>query len=251
MQKIKVIREPSADFPFAVIYKPQGLPSAPLKGRTGSDAFSLIADIFPELKNVIGKNQIECGLLHRIDTDTQGLLMAAATQESYDFLCSAQKEGRFVKTYRAYCIFKPENANILGGFPSAFDYLKNCKSAKEFDVNSFFRNYGQGQKEVRPVTEHSAGAALKKIGTKKMYTTHFSLISRDADYAEFSCRITQGYRHQVRCHCAWCGFPIVGDVIYNAADRFSEKNMRFFAVKLEFPNPVTGITEIVELPDFV
>ena len=246
MQKVKIVREPSADFPFAVIYKPQGLPSAPLKGRTGEDAFSFAADIFTELKKVHGKNEIECGLLHRIDTDTQGLLMAAATQEAYDFMCSAQKEGKFVKTYRANCIFNPDNAKTLGGFPPGFDLFGGYKQ-KDADVNSFFRNYGIGQKEVRPVTEYSSDSALKKIGVKKMYTTHFMLISKDGKSTEFLCRITQGYRHQVRCHCAWCGFPIIGDKIYNAADRFAEKTMQFVAVKLEFPNPVTGITEKIEL----
>ena len=161
MQKVKTVREPSADFPFAVIYKPQGLPSAPLKGRTGEDAFSFAADIFPELKKVHGKNEIECGLLHRIDTDTQGLLMAAATQEAYDFMCSAQKEGKFIKTYRANCIFNPDNAKTLGGFPPSFDLFGGYKQ-KDADVNSFFRNYGIGQKEVRPVTEYSSDSALKK-----------------------------------------------------------------------------------------
>ncbi|MGP1459855.1 MAG: pseudouridine synthase [Treponema sp.] len=245
MQKIKIVRAPEKDFPFAVAYKPAGLPSAPLKGREGNDAFSLMAEMFPELKTVRGKNKIECGLLHRLDTDTRGLLMAAATQDAYDFMQDLQKNGGFIKTYRASCRVKPDNAPLLGGFPPVPETFADCIDGGEADITSFFRNYGAGSKTVRPVTDESGKAAAKKVGQKKAYTTRIKLLSHAGGAAELECAVTQGFRHQVRCHCAWLGFPIIGDRLYNADCKSASEPLRFAAVRLEFMNPVTGEREVV------
>lgn len=56
------------------------------------------------------------------------------------------------------------------------------------------------------------------------------------------CKITQGYRHQVRAHLAWLGLPVKGDALYNADFRLARERgaedmeMRFEAVSLEFPD---------------
>lgn len=46
--------------------------------------------------------------------------------------------------------------------------------------------------------------------------------------------ITKGYRHQVRCHLAWCGLPIVADPLYHPLEKTAPQ-MQFFATGLEFP----------------
>ena len=86
MDKIKIIFEPDKNKPFLVIYKPKNLPSAPLNKNDKNNALSQAIQIFPEIQNVTGKKQIEYGLLHRLDTATDGLLLICTTQECYDFL---------------------------------------------------------------------------------------------------------------------------------------------------------------------
>ena len=94
---IEVLKEPASDKPFLVIYKPKGLASAPLNENDIDNAMSQAAKLFPQIKDVQGKKAIEYGLLHRLDTATDGIMVIAATQECYDFLSQEQREGRFVK----------------------------------------------------------------------------------------------------------------------------------------------------------
>lgn len=253
MQKIKIVSSPTEEKPFVVIYKPQGLPSAPLKDGDDS-ALTQAIEIFPQLKNVFGRKLIEHGLLHRIDTQTEGLLLVAASQFFYDNLLSEQSDGKFIKTYNAECITAfDETSNEKNGFPPVDEkLLKELESGKAVRISTYFRNYGEGQKSVRPVTENSGKAALKKLGKQKKYTTEIKLAAKTEFSYFFDCKISSGYRHQVRCHLAWLGFPIIGDRIYN----FSEKNtnpeekMRFKATGLQFTNPVTMNNECFSL-DFL
>ena len=86
MQQIEIVHPPKDNEPFLVINKPAGLPSAPLSPDDKKNAFSQSATQFPQLLEVRGRKEIEHGLLHRLDTQTSGLLLIAATQECYDFL---------------------------------------------------------------------------------------------------------------------------------------------------------------------
>lgn len=246
--KIEIIFEPVESKPFLVIYKPKGLASAPLKAEDKDNALSQAIELFPQLRNVRGKKEIEYGLLHRLDTATDGLMLIAATQECYDFLSQEQREGRFIKFYEAECDILPDNAKLLGGFPPATELsLQKKNFNKNFTLTSYFRPYGEGRKEVRPVTEKSGKAALSKLGKQKSYTTEINILSLDKEKhsAIVQCRITEGYRHQVRCHLAWAGFPVKGDLQYNSAMKLSEissdkknaEKLMFSATKISFEYP--------------
>ena len=225
---IEIIKEPTEDKPFLVIYKPKGLPSAPLSAEDSENALSQAVAMFPEIKTVCGKKPIEYGLLHRLDTATDGLMVIAATQECYNFIMTEQAEGRFIKTYTAECDILPDNAKLLGGFPADIPVLP--------EVSSYFRPYGEGRKEVRPVTENSGKAALSKLGKKKLYTTKIEIQKLSDTRAIATCEITEGYRHQVRCHLAWAGYPVIGDQLYNS-DKKNAENLLFSATKISFEYP--------------
>ena len=161
--KITVVHEPTPLKPFVVIDKPAGLPSAPLNEDDKENAFCQAAELFPELLQVQGRKPVEHGLLHRLDTATSGLMIIAATQECYDFLLQEQKEGRIIKTYLAECEYND----------------KDFAHDDVFKIQSYFRAYGPGRKEVRPVTPDSNKAALDKVGKKVLYTTEVCIKSID------------------------------------------------------------------------
>lgn len=226
MAGIKVIFSPTEQKPFLIIYKPKGIPSAPLTQDDTESALSQAATLFPQIKQVTGKKQIEYGLLHRIDTQTDGLLIIAVTQDCYDFLQDAQINGKITKYYTAECEdFRPSSA-----------VYKDSGT-----ITSYFRPFGPGNKEVRPVTEESGTAALKKIGKKKLYTTEYKILSENKEHKTclVECKIVEGYRHQVRSHLAWIGLPIVGDELYNKKNVGLQPNptMKFSATKIEFEYP--------------
>ena len=245
--KIEIIHTPTAAKPFLVIYKPKGLASAPLTADDKDNALYQALEAFPELRKVKGKKEIEYGLLHRLDTATDGLMVIAAYQECYDFLCNEQREGCFVKYYRAECDILPDNAKQLGGFPllplgmQGTPSLRGAHATKQsILLTSFFRPYGEGRKEVRPVTENSGKAALNKIGKQKLYKTEITILTEDKSSAtaKVECRITEGYRHQVRCHLAWAGLPVRGDLLYNSQDiKKAENELKFSATKVSFEYP--------------
>ncbi len=229
MNKIKIIHAPDSQKPFVIIDKPSGLPSAPLNESNKENAFSQAAELFPQLLNVKGKKEIEHGLLHRLDTATAGFMIIAATQECYDFLQQEQKEGRIIKTYLAEC-----------------ELLRNETVVTELDegqhikLTSYFRPYGPGRKEVRPVFPDDSETALKKVEKKVLYTTNIKIIkiNKEENTALVECSITNGYRHQVRSHLSWAGFPIINDPVYNTStNKKSTEQMHFCASKIQFEYP--------------
>ena len=157
MEKIKILNNPDPLHPFLVVEKTSGLPSAPLFDGDFS-ALTLAEKEFPEIKNVHGKKEIESGLVHRIDTETSGLVLIALTQDFYDFMIQEQAENRFEKFYRAEVDFEPGIYESLAGFPQPPFSIEEIdlavKTQKVLDVGSFFRKFGKGGKEVRPVLEN-------------------------------------------------------------------------------------------------
>ncbi|MCR4823280.1 MAG: hypothetical protein K5873_10475 [Treponema sp.] len=252
-QDIKIIHAPSEENPFLLIYKRAGLPSAPLFEGEDS-ALTQAIKLFPEIAEVHGKKEIEHGLLHRIDTETNGLLLIASSQTSYEFLTRAQKEGKFHKWYRADVDFFDSENYPLEAFPALPEELKAFVSKKEINssitVESSFRAFGPGKKEVRPVTKDSGRAASKKGGSV-LYKTEMTFISEK----QLLCHITAGYRHQVRCHLAWCKIPVHGDKVYNPSCRqslsgggaSSSEKMAFTACKISFPHPLTQIPLVFQM----
>jgi 23S rRNA pseudouridine1911/1915/1917 synthase len=236
-EKIKILHAPDKDDPFVILYKPHGMPSAPLSNSDNNNAFCSAAEIFPELFSVCGRKNIEYGLLHRLDNDACGLLVIASTQQAYDALYEAQKQGNFEKTYRVLCIQNKKNTTELGGFPPASS-SSGIASGKQIIVESAFRPFGEGHRQVRPVTFESGKAAAKKSGSK-IYRTEIEIVSVDNTIVIAMCRIKAGYRHQVRCHLAWQGLPVIGDALYNARYETGE-TLQFEGYGLRFPHPLTG-----------
>lgn len=212
---IKLIHEPTAEEPFLIVDKPAGLASAPLREGDDSAVTRLLHD-FPEIAGVRGRKPVEGGLVHRLDTETSGLLLIAASQSFYELLIAEQEEGRFVKSYSAEC----DDARALplqDGFPPRPSKGELGRGGQRlFSVESRFRPWGLHGRSVRPVTEE-AGPAAQKKASPGLYRTEI-LVETDGcgrGNAIVRCRITRGYRHQVRCHLAWLGFPVRGDSLYN------------------------------------
>lgn len=241
MQKIKIIHFACKEEPYYIVFKPEGIPSAPLSKNDSNNVLNYVSEKFNEVLFIKGKKEIEGGLLHRLDTATSGLIMIASTQDFYDYMINEQNNNRFLKKYSAQCVFFPNNTNIIEGFP-----VKNFNELylnKKGEIKSLFRSYGKGSKSVRPVLENASKIILKKT-SNKLYKTNIIINSDDSltkvgSIFNVECSISQGFRHQVRAHLAWSGLPIIGDKLYNGYNSFNEK-LEFCATGLEFFNPITN-----------
>jgi 23S rRNA pseudouridine1911/1915/1917 synthase len=100
---------PEADAPLSVLHedaaliaidKPAPMPSHPLRlGETGTAANAIVAR-YPECAGV-GDDPRESGLVHRLDTETTGVLVAARTRAAWDVLRDDFTAGRVRKQYLA------------------------------------------------------------------------------------------------------------------------------------------------------
>lgn len=242
---IKVISSPEINKPYVLIYKPSGIPSAPLCENDEYNALAMAIKLFPEIKNVKGKKEIEYGLLHRIDNATSGLILIATTQAFYDYMQEQQSRNLFIKNYSAICELNPENGKQLGAFGESSVNVKKITVGDEFTISSYFRYFGEKNKEVRPVTENSGKAALNKIGKKVEYTTKIKIVNIIDNTVCVECEISRGFKHQVRNHLAWIGLPIINDELYNyefrkkieADKKNAENQLGFSATKLKFYYP--------------
>jgi 23S rRNA pseudouridine1911/1915/1917 synthase len=112
-------------------------------------------------------------------------------------------------------------------------------------IESYFRPYGPGRKLVRPVID--AEKKHKEIAKDKgsFYRTEIINIDNNA----FTVSIKRGFRHQIRCHLCWIGFPIKNDPLYSHEDKNSNEcdlGQRILALRahvLSFIDPLTGNTE--------
>jgi 23S rRNA pseudouridine1911/1915/1917 synthase len=184
---------------FAVVYKPPKMHSAPLKKKEGGTLFEWYSCQSPRFFD----------LVHRLDFETHGLMLIAKSKKSFEHFKSLQESGGFVKEYSAICASSAVDA-VAAGFPQP-PVFSNYSPSNEnpLIIESYFRPFGRGRKLVRPVTE-----IKKKRETAKdrggFYRTEITGINENV----FTVRIKRGFRHQIRCHLCWIGFPILNDPLY-------------------------------------
>jgi len=233
---------------FAVVFKPPRMHCAPLATQSGAGDTLLdwYAATFPRVTELRGRKKGEGGLVHRLDFETNGLVLFAKNQRSLDHLMALQTGGNFVKEYSAVC---QGTAPALPSFPPApagFDGRTGFVPGSY--IESFFRPFGPGRKQVRPVPDAGGGETASDRGAR--YRTELVGVSGQGlcggGSVGFAVRLRRGFRHQVRCHLAWIGFPILNDPLYGreAAEGF----MALRACGLFFDDPGGGLPLEYRIP---
>ncbi|MDR2942263.1 MAG: RNA pseudouridine synthase [Treponema sp.] len=246
---------------FAVVFKPPRMHSAPIARKEDGTQMTLfewfVARKNSDFKNSEFKNsdfknsaQSSVNLMHRLDFDTHGLVLFAKNAESFEFFKELQDKGGFIKEYSAICAGSvPEIDSSVPGFPPTPVLSAHEPSPeKPLVIESYFRPFGPGRKLVRPVIED--GKKHKEIAKDNggFYRTEIININKNT----FTIRLKRGFRHQIRCHLCWIGFPIQNDPLYpRTAEYGSVRDMALQACALFFADPLTGKQREYRISPFV
>jgi 23S rRNA pseudouridine1911/1915/1917 synthase len=219
---------------WAALYKPPGLHSAPLKKDETATLLHWCIARYPEVGGLRGRKEGEGGLLHRLDYETSGLVLFARTQAALEKLMADQEAGRFIKRYGA--LTSIENTKpALPGFPPAPELGPNNV------IESCFRPWGKGRRAVRPITPIFDGIR------NRIYRTIIIEQKVSTGFRHFRLELSRGFRHQIRCHLAWLGFPLLGDALYGGPD-VSGITLALRAEEIIFPDPLTGEIRSCKIP---
>jgi 23S rRNA pseudouridine1911/1915/1917 synthase len=207
------------DEALVVVDKPAGMPSHPLRPReTGTAANALVAH-HPGCADA-GDDVREAGLVHRLDTDTSGVLVAARTRDAWTLVRAAFAAGAVHKRYLA----------LVHGIPIGPGcYIPLVHRGK--------RMVGATHGDPTALAAETSWQIEEQLGA-------FSLLV---------CTAQTGRMHQVRVHLALAGAPIVGDALYGAgapplpAD-LPLRGHFLHAQSISLPHPLTGEILTVDAP---
>ncbi len=215
--KLRVLREDSL---LVAVDKAPGMPTHPLHaGERGTVANGLIA-LYPEMEGV-GFSPREPGVLHRLDRDTSGVLLAARTDSAFERLRVEFEQGRVVKVYFAIVHGRPEPEGVI---------IRSVASR------------GRRARRVEVVRDELGARGLRGTSPAE---THYSVVRTYRGFSFVRLRMATGARHQLRAHMAFLGHPVVGDSVYGRTPRASRPSREpgrhlLHAAELRFFHPLQG-----------
>ena len=210
------------DIPLNVVYedddvivvnKPKGLVVHPAPGHPdGTLVNALLYHCGDSLSGVGG--ELRPGIVHRIDRDTSGLIIAAKNDFAHQRLAAQLQDHTLARIY--HCI-------VVGNLR---------EDAGTVDA---------------PIGRHPVDRKKMAVAANgRPAVTHWRVLERFQGFCYVECRLETGRTHQIRVHMAHIGHPILGDTVYgNKKPVPGLHGQCLHAVGLRFLHPRTG--EAVEL----
>ena len=201
------------DADVIVVNKPSGMVVHPAPGHPdGTLVNVLLYHCAGTLSGVGGA--LRPGIVHRIDRDTSGLIIAAKNDAAHQYLSAQLADHTLARTYE--CI-------VVGA-------LREDRGTVD-----------------APIARHPTGRKrMAVVAGGREAVTHWEVIARYPGYTHVRCRLETGRTHQIRVHMAYIGHPILGDTVYGAKKEVPGLTGQcLHAVGLRFLHPRTH--EVVEL----
>lgn len=196
-----------------VVNKPVGLVVHPAPGHPdGTLVNALLWHCGDSLSGING--EIRPGIVHRIDRDTSGLIIAAKNDAAHLALAAQLEDHSLARVYE--CIVQGKLREDEGTIDA-------------------------------PIARHPIDRKkMAVVQGGKRAVTHYSVLGRYDGYTHAQCRLETGRTHQIRVHMAYIGHPILGDTVYGAKKPVPGLTGQcLHAVGLRFVHPRTG--ELVAL----
>jgi len=171
------------DEALIVVDKPAGLVIHPGTGQATGTLVNGLLQLFPEIA-VVGRSD-RPGIVHRLDRDTTGVMVAARTNEAARSL---------VGQFKAKTVHKEYTAVVWGEMPFDSDWI---------DL---------------PLGSHPARPALRAVRPEsegaQPSSTFYQVERRLAPFTLVTAQPRTGRTHQIRVHLEHLGYPVVGDESY-------------------------------------
>ncbi|MBO4220429.1 MAG: RluA family pseudouridine synthase [Clostridia bacterium] len=210
-----------------VVNKPKGMVVHPAAGNPdGTLVNALLYHCGDSLSGIGGV--MRPGIVHRIDKETSGLIVAAKNDFSHSRLAAQIKEHKVVRIYHAVAV---------GRFGET-----------DGTVDAPIGRNPRDRKKMAVVAEHSRNAI-----------SHFHVLRQYPGFTYISVALETGRTHQIRVHMSHIGHPLAGDTVYGGGRTdFEKKNSSVLhgqclhAKELSFEHPRTGreMRFTTDLPDY-
>lgn len=202
------------DSDLIVVNKPKGLVVHPAPGHAdGTLVNALMYHCGDSLSGVGG--ELRPGIVHRIDMETSGLLIAAKNDFAHRHLSDQLKDRSLSRVYET----------IVRG---------NIKD-ESGTIDAPIGRHPTDRKRMAVTQRNSRNAV-----------THYEVIARYEGYTHLRCRLETGRTHQIRVHLAHIGHPVLGDMVYGMKKpELGLDSQCLHARRIKFIHPRTG--EHIEL----
>jgi len=218
------------DIPLDIIYedndliavnKPKGMVVHPAPGHNdGTLVNALLHHCGDSLSGIGGIARP--GIVHRIDKDTSGLLIAAKNDHAHNSLAAQLKSRTLTREYETI---------VCGN-------IKN-------DSGTIDAQIGRHPVDRKRQAVHGNGS--------RDAITHYEVIARYPGFTHLRCRLETGRTHQIRVHMAYIGHPILGDFVYGKKKtELGMSSQCLHAKKLCFRHPSSNdrIELCTDLPEY-
>jgi 23S rRNA pseudouridine1911/1915/1917 synthase len=183
--------------------------------KTGDKPLSeIVKEYLKEKYNKPGN--VYCGVIHRLDRPTSGIVVFAKTGKALSRLNDMFKNKAINKTYQAI--------------------VKNIPKQPEGTLKHYL---------VRNEKQNKSYAYDTEKPNSKLAILHYKLIARSDKYSLLEIDLETGRHHQIRCQLAKIGSPIKGDLKYGAERSNPDGGISLHACKISFIHPVSK--ELIEV----
>ncbi len=215
------------DIPLDVVYedadviavnKPVGMVVHPAPGHPdGTLVNALLYHCGNSLSGINGA--LRPGIVHRIDRDTSGLILAAKNDRAHLALAAQLQDHTLARTYEAVAL-----GNFQDDAGTVDAPIGRCSADR--------KKMAVDRKNGRPAV------------------THWTVLGRYPGYTHLECRLETGRTHQIRVHMASLGHPLLGDPVYGGSRKGwpGLAGQCLHARKLVFLHPSTGEPVELECP---
>ncbi len=196
------------DEDLLVINKPKGMVVHPAPGHeSGTLVNALLHHCGDSLSGIGGVKRP--GIVHRLDKDTSGLMLAAKTDRAHASLAAQLGDHSLHRVYAALLIGTPRPAEGVVDLPVG--------------------------RHLRDRKKMAAG-----VPGGRSAVTHYRVLESFPGYSYAECVLETGRTHQIRVHMASLGHPVAGDPLYGGKCALPLSSQCLHAREICFRHPVTG-----------